>query len=438
MTAQTLETDYARSQVPVEQGRSWFKLAAVFVGICVGIPPMVLGADLAAGMGLNKAISVTLWSSLIAMPVCLLAAYVGTKSRLSTGMTLRFTFGVLGAQLISAMIAVDMFCWSAMNMELFADSVGNEARMIWQIHLAKWGLLVGSGLLMTIVTIFGYRSIEKVSFLMVPALSGVVLTYFFYAFHKSEIHNVLARPAFGPPIEYFTALSVMVGSYLNLSVLLPDYTRYSKAAFDSAIAVILGLCLGLPIFVLLAAYLAAATGQPDFIKVMILQGWGSAVIVTVAVACWFHMNSCLYSASLNLAAIIPRVPKWKLTVAAGLLATVVTFVGIVAHYVSFLGIISVLMPPITGVYTADYLGRRKSYTGGDSESVSRYRLSAIASLCIGVLAGFMTTGRQNLGFGLFHLTHLPTIDSFLVSFACQLLLSDYDKASPKSAALGVD
>ena len=47
------------------------------------------------------------------MPVCLLAAYVGTKSRLSTGMTLRFTFGVFGAQLISAMIAVDMFCWSA-------------------------------------------------------------------------------------------------------------------------------------------------------------------------------------------------------------------------------------------------------------------------------------------------------------------------------------
>ena len=172
---------------------------------------------------------------------------------------------------------------------------------------------------MIIVTIFGYRSIEKVSFLMVPALAGVVLSYFFYVFHKSEIHIVLARPAFGRPIDYFTAISVMVGSYLNLSVLLPDYTRYSKAALDSAIAVILGLGLGLPVFVLLAAYLASATGEPDFIKVMILQGWGLAVIVTVAVACWFHMNSCLYSASLNLAAIIPRVPKWKLTVAAGLL-----------------------------------------------------------------------------------------------------------------------
>src|ERR1700733_4644753 len=121
---------------------------------------------------------------------------------------------------------------------------------------------------------------------MVPALSGVVLSYFFHVFHKTEIHIALARPAFGSPIDYFTALSVMVGSYLNLSVLLPDYTRYSKAALDSAIAVILGLCLGLPIFVLLAAYLAAATGEPDFIRVMIARGWGSPVIVTVAVACW--------------------------------------------------------------------------------------------------------------------------------------------------------
>ena len=63
---------------------------------------------------------------------------------------------------------------------------------------------------------------------------------------------------------------------------------------------------------------------------------------------------------------------------------------------------------------------------------ARYRVSAIVSLCIGALAGFMTTGRQNMGFGLFHLTHLPTIDSFLVSFASQLLLNEYDKARPKS------
>jgi cytosine permease len=437
MADHTPGTDYARSRVPPGEGRGWFRLAAVFIGICIGIPPMVLGSDLAAGLGLGKAISATLWSSVIAMPICALAAYVGTKTRLSTGMTLRSTFGTSGAKLISAMIAVDMFCWSAMNMELFADSVGSAARMIWPIHLAKWGLLVGSGLLMTVVTIYGYRSIEKVSFLMVPMLSGVMLSYFFYIFHKDGIDSVLARPTFGRPIEYFTAVSVMVGSYLNLSVLLPDYTRYSKSPIDSAIAVVLGLCLGLPIFVLLASYLTAATGEPDFVKVMIVQGWGSIVIVTVALACWFHMNSCLYSASLNLAAITNRVPKWKLTVAAGLLSTVVTFIGIVAHYVSFLAIISVLMPPITGVYTADYIRRKNSYDG-NPRTVQTLRLSAVASLCVGVLVGFATAARQNAGFGLFHLTHLPTIDSFLVSFVCQLLLADYGKETQGYAAAEPD
>ena len=68
--------DYERSRVPSQHARGWFSLSAVFLGICVGIPPMVLGSNLAAGMGFQKAFSAIIWSSLIAMPICVLASQV--------------------------------------------------------------------------------------------------------------------------------------------------------------------------------------------------------------------------------------------------------------------------------------------------------------------------------------------------------------------------
>jgi cytosine permease len=410
--------DYERSRVPASKTRGWFSLSAVFLGICVGIPPMILGSSLAAGMGFHRAFSAILWSSLIAMPICVLAAQVGTRSHLSTGMTLKFAFGSRGAEIISAIIALDMFCWAAMNMELFTDSLRNIGPGL-ATHVSRPSLAIGAGALMIVITIFGYQSIERFAFLMVPALLAIVVAYFGYILHAYPMKDVLTRQAFGHPIEYATAISIIAGSYLNLSVLLPDSTRYSKGPIHSTVAVVIGLCVGLPLFVLVACYLSSATTQSDFVKLMAMKGWASIVIVVVGITCWFHMNTSLYSASLNLAAIIRNTPKWKLTIAGGIVATSIALFGIVARYVHFLVFLSVLIPPIAGVYTADYLLRRKLYEFGKIEGVDEFRPTAIFSLFVGVLFGFLTTARSDFGIGAFHLTYLPAIDSYLTSFLLQ-------------------
>jgi cytosine permease len=180
--------------------------------------------------------------------------------------------------------------------------------------------------------------------------------------------------------------------------------------------VILGLFLGLPPFVLMGAYLTAATGEEDFIRVMLLQGWGLAAIAVIALTCWAHMNATLYSASLNLAAIVRRTAKWKLTALAGLAGTVVALIGIISRYVPFLVLLSIVLPPIAGVYTADYTLRRKLYTAGRLDGLGRVHASGVLAWLAGVLIGYMTADSREMGLGLFNLTHLPAIDSYLISF----------------------
>src|SRR5581483_6736532 len=134
--------DYEHSAVPASHYRGYLSLILVFVGVCIGIPPLLLGSKLVAGMGMKNAASAVLWSSLIATPICLLASHVGMRSRLSTAMTLKYAFGSVGAKVISTIIAVDMFGWFAVNTEIFGESLHSTARMVLNISLRTPALSV--------------------------------------------------------------------------------------------------------------------------------------------------------------------------------------------------------------------------------------------------------------------------------------------------------
>lgn len=414
--------DYERTRVPELEGRGLLGMTLVLMSLCVAIPSLLLGAALVEGMGLRRTISATLWGALVGTPICILAAHVGVRSRLSTAMTLKFAFGTAGSKLISAIIALDMFCWFAVNTEIFGTSLRDSAQSIWGLSLAMPLLCVVAGVLMTALTIFGYKAVEKFAYLAVPLLAVVLFSYLISSLMRSSFHEVLARPAFGVPMSYPIGISIVAGTFLSVALLMPDFTRYSKSVTQSALAVVFGLTCGFPPFVLIGAYLTAVSQEKDFVKLMLTAGWGLAAVLIIVLTCWIHMNSCLYSASLNLAAIIPHIPKWKLTMGAGLAGTCIALLGIVDRYVPFLVVLSVVLPPIASVFAADYLLRRNLYRIGSFEGVDRIRPIAAVALFAGILVGFVTTPSGQMGMGLFSLTHLPAIDSFLVAFGCQYLL----------------
>jgi cytosine permease len=92
-------------------------------------------------------------------------------------MTLKFAFGTVGSKIISAIVALDMFCWFAVNTEIFGTSLRDSVESIWRFSLGKPALCVVAGILMTGLTIFGYKAVEKFAYLAVPLLAVVLFSY---------------------------------------------------------------------------------------------------------------------------------------------------------------------------------------------------------------------------------------------------------------------
>ncbi|GAI32783.1 unnamed protein product, partial [marine sediment metagenome] len=137
----------------------------------------------------------------------------------------------------------------------------------------------------------------------------------------------------------------------------------------------------------------------------------------------------LYSASLAFSVIFRRWPKWILTAIAGAIGIGLALWGIYGMFVSWLLILCVLIPPIAGIYIADYFFiNRDFYKYENLPKTPKARWLMLVSWVAASFIAYCTTAAPT-GFGLFTITQIPAIDSFLIGFFLALILGwGYKKA----------
>src|SRR5690625_7184811 len=64
--------------------------------------------------------------------------------------------------------------------------------------------------------------------------------------------------------------------------------------------------------------------------------------------------SSLYSSSFGLALLYPNTYKKLITLVSGIIATTLAILGIFDIFVVFLSFITIFIPPVGGIYTAEY------------------------------------------------------------------------------------
>src|SRR5690625_6821981 len=88
--------------------------------------------------------------------------------------------------------------------------------------------------------------------------------------------------------------------------------------------------------------------------IFITLGLGIPAILVLTLAQWTTNTSNLYSSSLGLAVLFPNTSKKLITLVAGIIATTLAILGIFDIFVVFLSFITIFIPPVGGIYTAEY------------------------------------------------------------------------------------
>lgn len=371
--------EFDREPVSLDKLQSGSKFAGLFAGEHVAATEFVIGAffvlhgvtarDLVWGLLLGNLLAVLSWTFVCA-PIAVrtrLTLYWYLRKIAGPGLTVIYNIAnaILYCILAGAMIAVSATAIGlAFNIEtpslsdVFPGSVG-------------WILItIALGAAFTALAILGFEKLSKFAqvcspwifivfiagaLAMLPRL-GVQSNFSnFWDVAKSRIWNGIAVPGqdkFGFWHILFFAWFCNLAMHIGLSDL--AIFRYAKK-WTYGLYTAFGMFPGHMLAWISSGIMVAAVGREMNPGLMAYEAAGLAGVAGLILAGWTTANPTLYRAGLALQVITPNWPRWKVTLAAGTITTVISCFPIVfVKLLNYVAIYGLVLMPIGAVVFAEH------------------------------------------------------------------------------------
>lgn len=408
----------ASSRTPVDSSEavSGFQIGVVLIGISITLPLLYSAGELALGIGLPRAIVAALIGALVLSLMSIPAAIVGVRTRLSSYMIIEHTFGYAGAKFVNFWFGIFLLGWYAVTAELFGRTLYLAAGELISVGIPEWAYTVLSSALVTLTTIYGFRAIDRLALVAVPLLLLALLGVVVLSLRETGFAALLAVPGAGE-IDMPTAISAVIGAAIVGVVLTPDLTRYARNVRDCVTASFLGQGGGMSIVYIAGMIPVLVWGELEPMTYMFIIGFGGIALAVLVFATWTTNVINLYSTALASRASVPLGNYRSVVVIMGIVGTIAAVVGISENLIDFLVVMGLLVPPIAGVYLADFFVFKR--TDFSPERLARrpaIRVNAVVvGLGTGVFATWMYYSDRSL-------TSIGALDSLLMSMVFYIVL----------------
>ena len=405
------------ARVPVREDEtvSGWSVGMVIFGICLTLPTLYTGAITAEQLGFIGTAKAVGLASLVLSIMSIPAAIVGAETRLSSYLIIEFVFGRRGSDFVNALLGLTLLGWFAVTAGFFGETLAIAFEEMFAVSPPTWLLTLISSVLILITTIFGFKAIDRLALFAVPLLILFLLYVSNLSLADSSWEAVLNTEGSNP--AYFsTAVSTVIGSLIVGVVLMPDLSRYARSVKDCVSASVLGNGVGNCFSMLMGVAPAIVTGLLDPMAYMIALGLVGSAFVILVFATWTTNSVNLYSTTLAVAIIKPKIPEWKLTVACGVIGTALAVIGITDYFIGFLEWLGVIVPPVASIYLTDYFVlKQKNYSLTLQDSLPDYDRAAIVAWVIGTAISAFTFVSE------FSLSTIPTLDALVITAPIYLI-----------------
>jgi NCS1 family nucleobase:cation symporter-1 len=345
-----------RPVAPDEQTQSPFDLFLIFVGANVVATTFQVGASLAGSFTVPATMTLVAVGSILGAALVAALAPLGPRLRVPSVIAARPALGFVGAGLVAVVLYVSNFAWIALN-NVIAASASARVGAAWIGGAAGSQTLwaIGLGLLATFVVWCGPRAVVHADRIAVPAviIVAVVLTF------------ACVRAAFAPDapaavplatMSWWRGLDVVIGYQVSWILMFADYSRYTRSARGSAIAVFAGLAVTSAWMMPLGAIAARAAGSSDPGTMLAAVGLGptGALLLTLATLTTNFVN--IYMSSLAWKSLAPRASDTAVVWSIGIIGTALSAVpGVwLEQYTNFMMVLAGILVPVGGVLVAHY------------------------------------------------------------------------------------
>ena len=346
--------DFALTRVPREARYSWRSVAVQRFGQISALSQFLLGSTLGFGMTFWQAFWALTLGAVILEVVSIFVGIMGCREGMQTSLLTRWSgFGHGGSSVVGLAIGISLIGWfgiqSAVSAEGLVSLVGG---------LPAWAWSLVFGLVVTLVVLWGFGSMQWVAYITVPAFLILVGWSIVSQLIDHDLGTLVASPAPGPQLTLLQGTTLVAGGFIVGAVITPDMTRFNRSTADVVKQTIVGITVGEYVIGLAGVLLAHATRSADVITIVTSSvGWvGSLVIIlgTLKINDWN-----LYSSGLGIVNFVGtvfgrRINRAAVTLAVGVIGSILAAGGILERFTDFLILLGVAFPPIAGIMVAEY------------------------------------------------------------------------------------
>jgi cytosine permease len=352
--ADSATTQYANGPLPEHLTVPGWRIAVIVSSFAVALPAFLNGSETGLALGFRDAVIVSIVAGLILSVGGALTSVISVRTRLTTYLLVQRSFGRIGAALVNIVIAIVLFGWFGVNVSFFGSAMVAAARQIYGIdgHFAVY--VIAGSILMTVSTVFGFKTLDKLAVVTVPLLGLVLFAVCVVALHR---HGLVLHASPTPPVpmRFGIALSALVGGNMATVATMPDLSRYTRTTRGAVASMALSFPLATPVMMIASALPGLATGQTDIMALIVGLGFGVPALFALVLSTWVINASNLYSAGLSLSATFPAIRSWMFILLGGIAGTSFALAGIINGFIPFLLFLGVIIPPIAAIYVIDGL-----------------------------------------------------------------------------------
>jgi cytosine permease len=416
--------DFVRDKVPDGATIGPFRIIVIMLGVCIALPAFVMGAQLGTHLGLRDTLIACALGGAILGTIAAISGIAGAIARVSSYVLIIEAFGRSGGKLINMLLGSFALGWFGVVAMMFGSTL-RAAAAAWTGGISALSWSIAGCVLFTVTTIIGFRAIDRLSILVTP-LKVLLLVWTVIASIRRVGHLPVwqGSDASWPTFSHWS--SFVVGGMVTGAALAPDLCRYVRTPLQAMVAGIGAFGVAFPLVLLVASIPSVLTGQQDLIALMVTLGLGLPALAIVVLATWTTASFNLYAGALTFATVFTKVPRWRLTMVAGIIGSAFGILGVSERLVPFLLVLSVAIPPIGGVYLSRfYLNLLFSRLRGEMTRPTPdwHPLAFFACIVGSAFAGLV----DHMGW---QLTTFPSIDSILVASAVYIPLQVFLLSRP--------
>lgn len=401
-----VDEDYPISHVPAEARKSFFSVAAVLLGITFFAPTMSTGARIAASFGFSKLMWILLTGNIILGVYVSLNCAIGAKTGLTSVMLSRYTFGIGGAKWADLLLGGTQIGWyayvSSYTGQLFSVAFNKPELAVW--FTLAWAVIFG------LTAIWGYKAMEKVAYVAVPALLILVVYIPVLAAKSSGGFAAIVNAMPSTEMSVASAITAIVGTFASMGTQACNWSRFSKNAKAAFWSGFIAFMVGNTIMLLAGVIGGLAYNESDFIVVMLNTGLIFFALVVLTLNIWTTAHAGAYAWGVAGAEMFNKENKTPFLIGGLVIAIVLAVTGIYNSLIGFLVLLGVFIPPLGGAMLGDYffVYKRKMPTL-DGIKFKTFRIAPIAAYIAGTAVAYFT---EKAGFG------VPALFGIIVAAVC--------------------